>query len=235
MEKNCLSNRSRSTGKILSTETADFLNIKNILIPSKTRICTFSGDRVPVLGTANLEVNYKNTCFLVKFFIVNIQCKNIIGIETAVNMNLIRQVNEISIDGVMEKYSDVFSGLGCLQRKCEFMLRDNIRPVVEAPRKIPFKLMDKLKTELDRMVNLKVPEVEPTEWVNSVVLVTKPNGNLRICLDPRNLNKAILRPHYPFPSIEECKAKLNGSLYFSTLDFQPNFVHLIHHLVVFDF
>lgn len=75
------------------------------------------------------------------------------------------------------------------------------------------------------MVNLRVivPEHEPTEWVNSVVLVTKPNGNLRICLDPRNLNKAILRPHYPFPTIEECKAKLNGSVYFSSLDANRGF------------
>ena len=34
---------------------------------------------------------------------------------------------------------------------------------------------------------------EPTEWVNSFVLVTKPNGKLHVCLDPRNLNNAIKR------------------------------------------
>ena len=40
---------------------------------------------------------------------------------------------------------------------------------------------------------------EPTDWVNSIAVVEKPNSNLRICIDPRNLNKAIKRPHYVIP------------------------------------
>ena len=34
---------------------------------------------------------------------------------------------------------------------------------------------------------------EPTDWVSSLVIVVKKNGDLRICLDPRDLNKAIKR------------------------------------------
>ena len=32
---------------------------------------------------------------------------------------------------------------------------------------------------------------EPTPWVNSMVTVVKPNGDIRICIDPRDLNNAI--------------------------------------------
>lgn len=46
---------------------------------------------------------------------------------------------------------------------------------------------------------------------------------MRLCLDPRHLNKAILRPHYPFPNIEDCKAKLNGSKFFTSLDANSGF------------
>lgn len=82
-----------------------------------------------------------------------------------------------------------------------------------------------LKHELERMVDIKVitKVEEPTEWVSSIVLVSKPNGKIRLCLDPRNLNKAILRPHFPFPNIDDCKAKLSGSQYFSTLDANSGF------------
>lgn len=53
-----------------------------------------------------------------------------------------------------------------------------------------------VKEELDRMEKLKVIEKisEPTDWMNSLVIVGKKNGKLRVCMDPRNLSyKAIKR------------------------------------------
>ena len=41
----------------------------------------------------------------------------------------------------------------------------------------------------------------PTEWVNSMVITQKPNGDLRICLDPKDLNRNILREHYQLPTV----------------------------------
>ena len=38
---------------------------------------------------------------------------------------------------------------------------------------------------------------QPTKWVNPVIVVRKPNGDVRICLDPVDLNKAVKREHYP--------------------------------------
>ena len=37
----------------------------------------------------------------------------------------------------------------------------------------------------------------PTDWVSSLVVVKKPNGKLKICIDPKPLNKALKRNHYP--------------------------------------
>ena len=45
---------------------------------------------------------------------------------------------------------------------------------------------------------------ELTDWVSSIVLVTKSNGNLRLCVDPRNSHKVIVRPRFVFPTIDEC-------------------------------
>lgn len=41
--------------------------------------------------------------------------------------------------------------------------------------------------------------------------------------NPRNLNRAILRPHFPFLNIEDCKSKLSGAKYFSSLDANSDF------------
>ena len=39
-------------------------------------------------------------------------------------------------------------------------------------------------------------EEEPTDWVSSLVVTEKPNGKLRVCIDPQHLNKALKRSHY---------------------------------------
>ena len=59
---------------------------------------------------------------------------------------------------------------------------------------------------------------EPTDWVNSMVVVHKPNGDLRVCLDPTDLNKAIKRPFHPVPTLDDVTSKLSGSRHFSLLD-----------------
>ena len=59
---------------------------------------------------------------------------------------------------------------------------------------------------------------EPTDWVNSLVCATKSNGSLRLCLNPKDLNKAIKRPHHCIPTLDEVLPKLNGAKYFSIVD-----------------
>ncbi|PIK59784.1 hypothetical protein BSL78_03239 [Apostichopus japonicus] len=62
------------------------------------------------------------------------------------------------------------------------------------------------------------PITEPTDWVSSIVYCRKPNGKWRVCLDPKDLNKAIKRTHYHTPTSEEITHKLAQSTVFSKLD-----------------
>ena len=68
---------------------------------------------------------------------------------------------------------------------------------------------------------------EPSEWVNSIVVTEKKHGNLRICLYPRALNKAVQRKHYPMKTVEEVAAELDGATVFSTLDASSGFWHIM--------
>ena len=56
--------------------------------------------------------------------------------------------------------------------------------------------------------------------------VLKPDGSLRVCLDPTELNKAIKREHYALPTAPEIFAKLTHSRVFSTLDATSGFLQL---------
>ena len=49
-------------------------------------------------------------------------------------------------------------------------------------------------------IRVIAPVNSPTAWINSMVTVPKTNGKLCICLDPRDLNRAGQRAHYPRPT-----------------------------------
>lgn len=201
------------------------LNISNIISNVSNRIVTFSGEKLPVVGKVEINLKYENFQCKAKFYVLDMECKVVLSLDMAIKMNLINVVKCVNKENLIEKYSEVFDGLGLLKNACHLQLLENSQPVVDAPRRVPFSLLDPLRKELERMKKMKViVEVhEPTEWVNSIVLVTKPNGALRLCLDPRNLNKVIVRPRYSFPTLDECKAQMCGSKIFSSLDANSGF------------
>ncbi|XP_014675600.1 PREDICTED: uncharacterized protein K02A2.6-like [Priapulus caudatus] len=131
-------------------------------------------------------------------------------------------------DSVRTEYADIFKGLGCLPGIHKIRLDDAVTPVVEPCRKVPFGLHDKLKEELDRMESLDVITKidEPTEWVSSLVIVHKKTGQIRVCLDPKNLNKAIRREHFKLPTREEIMSKFAGAKVFTKLDASSGFWQL---------
>ena len=95
-----------------------------------------------------------------------------------------------------------------------------VSPVVHPPRKKLIDLLEKLKKELDSFEKTDVIRKvdEPTEWVNSMVVVKKPSGESRICLNPRDLNKEIKREYYQLPTFEEIASRLSGEKVFIKID-----------------
>ena len=81
-------------------------------------------------------------------------------------------------------------------------------------------LRDKLKFELEKMETNKVLALvdEPTKWVNSLVVIEKPNGALRICLDPRDLNEVIKREPFQLPTWEEISTRTVNAKYITKPD-----------------
>lgn len=51
-----------------------------------------------------------------------------------------------------------------------------------------------------------------------VLIVRKPSGGLRVCIDYRGLNDVTIKNRYPIPNVNETLQKLRGCNYFTTLD-----------------
>lgn len=223
---------------VMSLNTVKSLNMENNITPNdNTKILTFSGENLKIIGCCNLKCEYsKNKNAVVKFHITDLECNTILGLPTCRKLNLIKKVCSnivkfkdedqiINNINVYEEYSDLFEGLGKLKNKVHLEIDKSIKPHIDANRKIPYKLMDKFKNEIERMLKIEVIEkiTEATDWVNSVVLIQKADGQIRVCLDPRQLNKALKRSRYQLPDFEMIRSKLNGSKYFSLLDASTGF------------
>jgi len=75
---------------------------------------------------------------------------------------------------------------------------------VHAPRRRPVALREKVLEELQRMEQMGViaKQTEPTEWVDSIEPVVT-SKKTHICVDPKDLNLAIKREHYPMLTAED--------------------------------
>ncbi|GBL99711.1 Uncharacterized protein K02A2.6 [Araneus ventricosus] len=154
--------------------------------------------------------------------------KNYRSVNNLENDNSSNSGMNLFIDSVTEQdqYSEVFKGLGEFPGKpYHIEIKSEIKPVINAPRRVPQYLHKELEKTLNELVQLGIvsPVNKPTEWLNSLVIVEKTNGKLRICLDPRNLNKAIKREHYVIPSVDEIISRLEGKQCFSVLDLKEGF------------
>ena len=104
-------------------------------------------------------------------------------------------------------------------------LCDNHQPVINPARRIPHSFRDRLQQILERNVTSGVLKKvdEPTDWVSNLVVVEKKDGSLRLCLDPKDLNRAIRREHYTIPTLQEIVTEFAGSTVFSTLDLKDGY------------
>ena len=142
-------------------------------------------------------------------------------------------------------YADVFQGL------CKFpgepyklRLKPDAVPAKHRPRRVPVHLQDAFHEGVERLVKIDVLEkvTEPTEWVNSFVIVEKvidssnahsPNHvikkSIRLCIDPKDLNEALEREPYYSRSIDELISMFAGAKVFTIVDMDKGYWQVVLH------
>ena len=119
-------------------------------------------------------------------------------------------------DYLLQEYADVFQGIGTLPGgPYRFQLKKGYKPVQHPPRQVAVSQKPLYKAKLERFTQLGViKEVrERTEWINSIVPVKIPDGSLRLCLDPKDLNRAIERSQWYSRTVDDILPELADSKY----------------------
>ena len=193
------------------------------------------GNKQPlqVAGTFTADVLVGNRVLNeVEFVVIESEGHALLGRETATALGVLQlgpQINslQLSTDGenrgpnILDKFPGCCEGIGKLK---DFQLKipidAEVQPVAQPIRRVPYHLRDKLTNKLKELVELDIIEKVsgPSTWVSPVVVVPKPTGDIRLCVDMRQANMAVKRERYPIPTIDEVLQDLNQSKFFSKLD-----------------
>lgn len=129
---------------------------------------------------------------------------------------------------VLDQYPDTFEGLGQLGSPVHFQIDESVQPVQMPVHRIPVAKREQEKQALDRYVEQGVITKvnEPTAWCSNELIRETPK-KFRVCIDPsQTVNKAIHRPKFQMPTLNEQLHKLSAAKCFSLVDVKEGFLHI---------
>ena len=121
------------------------------------------------------------------------------------------------MEDLLRLYPNSFDRLGSLKGEYDIKVDPTVSPVQHVRRKVPIESKAAIEEAIDYMVKQDIlePQIEPTPWVSSVTYPVKPTGEVRPCLDARDLNKAIIRENHKPQTVEEIAHQLSGAVVFT--------------------
>ena len=115
--------------------------------------------------------------------------------------------------------SDVLSGKPNLTNVTTHRIdTGEVLPIHSSPYKIPQKLEEEVNKEIEKMLQSGIIRPSMSPWASPVVIVPKPDGTIRFCVDYRKVNKVTKMDAYPIPSMERMIEKVASAKYISTID-----------------
>ena len=143
----------------------------------------------------------------------------LLGLKTVQAMVLFT-INDDNFIAQVSSDTNLLGNLG----EAQLHVNPEVPPTALPCRKLPLALQEDVKQELERLVEIGV--LIPTVWVSQMAVVKKPDGSLRICIDPQPLNDALQREHYKLPTLDDVLPNLNNTIVFSKLDVKQAYLHV---------
>ena len=232
---------SGSASNLISKDTLQELKYQGLKIelkPCLKRLYAYGGRELKIEGQFQTEVSVPKAKVVADFIVVE-SGRCLLGYSSATDLGILRvdlsgtlgtgdcnTVDGTFVGGLKAKYPSVFQGIGKLKDyQLKLHIDPSVAPVVQKMRRVPFSVKDKVTAKVNELLEKDIIEkVEgPTVWVSPVVVAPKPSGDIRLCVDMRRANEAIIRERLPIPTIDEVLESLNGSGVFSKLDLRWGF------------
>lgn len=169
-------------------------------------------------GMFRAEIQAAENVVNAKFYIVQQGKYNLLGDSTAKELKVLQVGFDVGLVNNQTTKPIPFPKIkGVI---VEIPINKAVQPVQQGYRRAPIALEDKIYGKLKDLLEMDVIEKVngPSPWVTPVVPIMKRSGELRLCVDMRRANQAVLRETHPLPVIEELLGSVEGAVKFSKLD-----------------
>lgn len=176
-----------------------------------------------------IEYTDSNSETVAPFYVIENGDKSLLGKKTAI------QLGVLILNLPKDRKSNIFQIQICKKPfpkvkgvVIDLPIDDNIPAVIQSVRRAPIALQQQIEDKLQELLELDIIEkVEgPSKWVSPLVPIIKDNGDLRLCIDMRRANLAIMRENHPLPVMDDFLPRLKNATYFSRLDVKNAFHQL---------
>lgn len=127
---------------------------------------------------------------------------------------------QVQLRNMLLKYSDLWKGKirgVCTQGEHGIQLTHDY-PIITKPRRHTAEQNEAIVKEVQQMLKDKVIRPSSSPYVSEVVMVKKPDGSWRVCVDFRRINAATVSDKYPLPRLGDLLKAVKGSRHFVALD-----------------
>ncbi|KAJ9509460.1 hypothetical protein QJQ45_001918 [Haematococcus lacustris] len=132
-----------------------------------------------------------------------------------------------ALNALLDEYADVFAPITSLPPERPvghaIPLVPDARPSVVPQYRMSQDEHAELKKQVQDLLAKGMIEPSSSPFAAPILFVKKKSGELRMCLDYRQLNKITIRDQYPLPRIDDLFDKLSGCTVFSSLDLQAGY------------
>lgn len=191
---------------------------RNVRRP-ESKLRMFDGTLLQTDGMVTLPVTHLTTGQLeqLDFYIATRHKQPLIGIEACLMFDLmnINYDNICAVDiaaaaaaakpltmaEVKQDYADVFEGYGRIEGKVSLKADTSVQPVRMPLRKLPIPIRDCVAKEMQHLEasDIIVRVSEPKPWISSLLVTARATLDLRVCIDPTPLNRALLTDRHYMP------------------------------------
>ena len=99
--------------------------------------------------------------------------------------------------------------------------------IFQKPRRVPFALETAIEEEISKLLQDDIiEEIDSSPYISPIVVVPKPGGKIRLCVDYKKINQYIQIDQHPLPTADEIFARLHGAKFFSKLDLRAAYHQL---------
>ncbi|XP_038057353.1 uncharacterized protein LOC119728962 [Patiria miniata] len=123
------------------------------------------------------------------------------------------------VEKLVHQFSDIMTDMPGRTHLIEHSVNLTTRsPIVSKAFPVPPAVRKTISGEVEKMLELGVIEKSESAYASPVVLVRKPDGSDRFCIDFRQLNDVTVFNPEPIPNTEDLISRVANAKYFSKLD-----------------